>query len=58
MPFGRVTFSAGLAEIGAYPFPRDAMRAADEALYAAKNLGRNRVEMAGTARDDDLQDVA
>lgn len=40
-PIGRVTFSAGVADVFAYPTPRDALRAADEALYLAKEQGRN-----------------
>jgi diguanylate cyclase len=41
MPFGRVTFSGGVAEIFAYAEPRQALKAADEALYVAKSKGRN-----------------
>lgn len=58
VPFGRVTFSAGLAEVGLYPFPRDAMRAADEALYRAKNNGRNRIEIAGAAGNNPRMEAA
>lgn len=43
VPFGTVTFSAGVADVFAYPDSRDALRAADEALYRAKAEGRNRV---------------
>jgi diguanylate cyclase len=42
-PIGRVTFSGGVADVFAYPMPRDALRAADEALYLAKEQGRNSV---------------
>lgn len=41
IPFGRITFSAGVAEVHAYDDPRDALRAADEALLRAKQSGRN-----------------
>jgi diguanylate cyclase len=45
-PFGRVTFSAGVASVTAHPDPRQALKAADEALYRAKQEGRNRVLVA------------
>ncbi|MFX5968796.1 diguanylate cyclase, partial [Acinetobacter baumannii] len=35
-PIGQVTFSGGVADAFAYPTVSDALRAADEALYAAK----------------------
>ncbi len=43
IPFGTITFSAGIADVFAYPAPRDALKAADDALYAAKHSGRNQV---------------
>lgn len=49
-PFGQVTFSAGVADVFACGDPRTALRAADAALYRAKQSGRNRVE-AATAED-------
>jgi len=42
-PIGRITFSGGVADVFAYANPRDALRAADEALYLAKEQGRNAV---------------
>lgn len=45
-PFGQITFSGGVADIFGYPTERDALRAADEALYRAKKNGRNRIEIA------------
>ncbi|MCW1384843.1 diguanylate cyclase [Novosphingobium sp. KCTC 2891] len=48
MPFGRITFSGGLADVFAYPGKSAAMKAADEALYAAKDAGRNQIIMAGS----------
>ena len=43
-----MTFSAGVAEIGLHGEDvHAAHRAADEALYAAKALGRQRVMLAG-----------
>ena len=45
-PFGQITFSAGLAEVFAFGDPRSALKAADVALYRAKQEGRNRIVMA------------
>jgi diguanylate cyclase len=42
-PIGMVTFSAGVADVFAYDTPREALRAADEALFLAKEQGRNAV---------------
>jgi len=44
-PFGRITFSAGVARVDA-DNPRAALKAADDALYRAKQAGRNRVLVA------------
>lgn len=43
MPFGKVTFSAGIADLFEYPDPRATLKAADEELYVAKAEGRNRI---------------
>ena len=44
---GKVTFSAGIADVFASENPREALAAADAALYRAKNEGRNRIIQAG-----------
>ena len=43
---GMITFSGGIADLFAFPDRRSALRAADEALYRAKNSGRDRIELA------------
>lgn len=43
VPIGHVTFSAGIADVFAWPDRRAALRAADSALYLAKSQGRNRI---------------
>ena len=45
----RVSFSAGVANVLAYEDPRGALKAADRALYLAKEHGRNRVYLAAEA---------
>ena len=49
MPFGRVTFSGGIADIFAFPDHRQALKAADDALYVAKAKGRNCIVFAELA---------
>lgn len=44
-PFGRITFSAGVAEVTEDTDIRSALARADAALYRAKQQGRNRVEL-------------
>jgi diguanylate cyclase len=44
-PFGRITFSAGVAEVTEDPDIRSALARADAALYRAKQQGRNRIEL-------------
>jgi diguanylate cyclase len=46
----QVTFSSGVADVFAYEDSREALKAADRALYLAKEHGRNRVYI---ARDSD-----
>ncbi|MFC3173113.1 diguanylate cyclase [Novosphingobium bradum] len=42
-PIGQVTFSGGVTSVFAHADPREALRAADAALYRAKAEGRNRI---------------
>lgn len=44
-PFGRITFSGGVAEVTEDADTRSALARADAALYRAKQEGRNRVEL-------------
>lgn len=45
-PIGYVTFSGGVANVFAFPEPRAALAAADQALYQAKAQGRNQICLA------------
>lgn len=47
IPFGRITFSGGIADALAFGSKREALKAADDALYAAKDSGRNQILIAG-----------
>lgn len=44
-PFGKITFSGGVAEVTEDGDARAALARADAALYAAKQQGRNRIEL-------------
>lgn len=43
LPIGHVTFSGGVANVFAFAEPRSALAAADQALYRAKEGGRNQI---------------
>lgn len=45
-PFGQITFSGGVADVFGHGDARAALKAADDALYLAKQNGRNRIEIA------------
>lgn len=45
-PFGQITFSGGVANVFAYDSAREALSAADGALYLAKENGRNQIRLA------------
>jgi diguanylate cyclase len=45
-PIGRVSFSAGIADVFSFPSARAALKAADDALYQAKEQGRNQITLA------------
>ncbi|CAL95266.1 sensor domain-containing diguanylate cyclase [Azoarcus olearius] len=47
---GQVTLSIGVGRaVSAHPSPDDAVRLADDGLYEAKRLGRNRISVVGVA---------
>jgi diguanylate cyclase (GGDEF)-like protein len=52
-PWGRMTISIGVCDVRHVPDLDAWLKRADEALYAAKNLGRNRVELAAALSPDD-----
>ena len=45
-PIGQITFSGGVANVFGHADPRAALTAADEALYKAKQAGRNQILVA------------
>lgn len=45
-PFGQISFSGGVANVFCYDSPRTALAAADDALYQAKEGGRNQIRLA------------
>lgn len=45
MPFGKITFSGGVAQVTEDADTRGALARADAALYRAKQQGRNRIEL-------------
>ncbi len=52
---GRITFSAGVATLGHGESPRVFLARAQQAQRRAKQLGKNRIEVAGMARGDALR---
>lgn len=46
LPFGQITFSGGIADVFSFPDRSSALKAADAALYRAKEAGRNRILLA------------
>jgi len=54
-PFGQITFSGGIADVFGYPDKSAALKAADEALYVAKQSGRNRILRAGEEPDPQMK---
>ncbi|EGD58357.1 diguanylate cyclase [Novosphingobium nitrogenifigens DSM 19370] len=58
MPLGRVTFSGGIADVFACKSRSAALKAADDALYAAKNAGRNCIVIAGRTAPRPLREAA
>lgn len=45
-PVGQITLSGGMANVFAYSDPREALKAADDALFLAKERGRNQIVVA------------